>query len=529
MIPITKKISLIILILNFGFSVFSQEILWVKETWGDQLNPGIAIDEFDNLYISDDYSLEQTFGGTTLPVDGNINMFLIKYSPNGQINWTINSTTSGSAHGRSISVSNESGIFFTGVFDDDIEIQDFYLEANNIFSHSYYGKTNEGGNLLWLKRISSPSSNWFQNSQIDADDNLILTGRFRYPITFDDQTINGQNGPGSGSKYCISKFNSDGEFQWLYDFYGLTNLQIKIDQENNILFGGEFQNYLTYGQDTIFSEGHIDVTFGKLDSSGNLLWIKTLAGPDTEILHSIENTLNDEIVMFNSVDSTSQVDSIPLDFPDNSYLLTKFSSAGEIIWHLSPPKLNDSITVYNRTILLDSENNPVLFGRNFYLTEEPFFEEIEIGTIKQTIDINTGQILSQGLYPNIPMPQHIISSLNNQYYFYNQYYEEVTIDTTTFSNDYYGSFIGKIKDLYTSTLTIDQQNNFIVYPNPTSGIVNILPKPLDFSTWYSIFDTNGNLILKTRSNINISHLPCGMYILRITNKKNSSSFKLLKY
>lgn len=527
----TKKIFLLIPIIIYGFSVWSQEIIWVKETWGDQLQPGIAIDEFNNFYITDDYSFEQTFDGTTLPVDGNANMFLIKYSPDGQIIWTINSSTTGDARGMGVSVLNENEIYFSGIFYNDIQIQGFSLDANNTSANGYYGKANEEGNLLWLKKIASPSNSWFTYSLIGADDYIIMTGRFRYPITFDNQTINGQNGPGAGYKSCISKFNSEGEIQWIYDFFGTSNLfQVKLDHDNNILFGGEFQNYLIYGSDTIYSEGYSDVFFGKLDSSGELLWIKTISGPGYEYFKSIENTQDNQCVILCIVNNTSHLDSVYLDYPDSSYLLMKLSGDGEMNWHLTPPKLNDLITVYTPNVVIDPENNPVLFARNYYFILSPLYEEIEIGTIKQNFDINTGQILSQRLYPNIPMPQHIISSPDNHYYFYNQYYEEVTIDSLSFYCDYYGSYIGKMNDiLYTPTTSIDHENSFIIYPNPTIGIIDILPKPVDSSVQYSIFDTNGKLVMKSSSNIDITHLQTGIYILRIAQNTNTFSCRILKY
>lgn len=82
------------------------------------------------------------------------------------------------------------------------------------------------------------------------------------------------------------------------------------------------------------------------------------------------------------------------------------------------------------------------------------------------------------------------------------------------------------KDIAVSKLT----NKPYIFPNPTKGNIHI--KNLSFKDYkYLIFDYAGRLVLEGMSKetaINISHLPTGAYILKVSKKGESETFRVLK-
>ncbi len=74
-------------------------------------------------------------------------------------------------------------------------------------------------------------------------------------------------------------------------------------------------------------------------------------------------------------------------------------------------------------------------------------------------------------------------------------------------------------------------NNLIIYPNPTSGELNLSEMADIEGLIYTIFTSTGKKVMNNKllsRKINVSSLPTGSYILRIENQGNISTQKFLK-
>lgn len=77
------------------------------------------------------------------------------------------------------------------------------------------------------------------------------------------------------------------------------------------------------------------------------------------------------------------------------------------------------------------------------------------------------------------------------------------------------------------------QNNFIMYPNPSTGEVNIVSRNYMGAVELSIFDVNGRKVFETAfetqgiQNINVSALNTGLYIVKIKGAEYSQVSKLI--
>jgi hypothetical protein len=74
-------------------------------------------------------------------------------------------------------------------------------------------------------------------------------------------------------------------------------------------------------------------------------------------------------------------------------------------------------------------------------------------------------------------------------------------------------------------------NRFMLYPNPTTGVLNIEAKST--MNQIELFDTNGRTILKNTldsqtSSLNMENLATGMYLIKVTTNDGSSTQKIVK-
>jgi hypothetical protein len=158
---------------------------------------------------------------------------------------------------------------------------------------------------------------------------------------------------------------------------------------------------------------------------------------------------------------------------------------------------------------------------------------------------DTGSVAGCLCYFNVSVT---IESLQTGHYFLKAYFESLEGDTTC--------FIGLIEfditkqNTYSSHKIIDQgqsdcfpvsineaqingNQDLIVYPNPTSGFINILTKDNSSKEIY-IFDIKNNKISSFQSNekintIDVSAFLPGMYFIKVLSNKQINNTKFCKF
>ncbi len=123
---------------------------------------------------------------------------------------------------------------------------------------------------------------------IDGSGNAYVTGYFRETADFDP-------GPGVDEHTCnggfdifLSKFDSNGDFQWARTWGGSGNylddrgLGVAIDGNGNAYVTGRFYDTVDFdpgpGVDEHTSNGEKDIFLSKFDSAGNFQWARTWGG-----------------------------------------------------------------------------------------------------------------------------------------------------------------------------------------------------------------------------------------------------------
>ncbi|HRH01891.1 MAG TPA: lamin tail domain-containing protein [Bacteroidia bacterium] len=116
------------------------------------------------------------------------------------------------------------------------------------------------------------------------------------------------------------------------------------DAAGNVLVTGVFSGTadLIYGADTalVSSNGGLDIYMAKFDTSGNLLWKKTMGGPLDDYTYSIKTDSNGDIYISGTCSENADFDGgddttlIQINGPSNSGIifLAKYSSLGDLIW-----------------------------------------------------------------------------------------------------------------------------------------------------------------------------------------------------
>lgn len=303
--------------LGFNERVFVQKVdssgnvLWHKECIGSNAyGAAICVDKYGNTYTTG-YFTSGTLdfdpgAGTfnlTAPTSGT-NAFILKLDSNGNFQWAKSMGVNASINtkGVSICIDNSENIYsmgsFQGIVDFDPGLDTFNLYPTvGGWGDVYIQKLTSSGDFIWAKSICGTDDVEGLSIASDASGNIHTTGNFYYdPVDFDPGVGTFNLSPlGVGGNIFIQKLDSAGNFVWAKAMSKLggsgEGKSLVIDDVGNIYCTGGFSGTLDFdpgaGTNNVSSFGSRDIYIQKLDSSGNLVWVKTMGGTNWDQGNSI--------------------------------------------------------------------------------------------------------------------------------------------------------------------------------------------------------------------------------------------------
>jgi hypothetical protein len=287
----------------------SGNVIWAKSAGGNDVDEGlgIAVDGSGNIYVTGVFgSSTITFDTITLTNAGTYGMFIAKYNSSGNALWARNSGGSLESFGNSIAVDGSGTSYVTGYFLGANITFDTIL-INNVggnFTDIFIVKYDASGNMIWAKGAGGDDQDLCYSIAIDGNGNSFITGSFESSnITFG--TISLTNAYAGTTDVFIAKYDSNGDAVWAKRAGGNDweeGTSVAVDGIGNSYFTGVFQSStITFGTYILNNVGGPDMFFVKYDTSGNVVWAK-------------------------SVDGSDQSNSIAVDGSNNCYVTGSFSS-----------------------------------------------------------------------------------------------------------------------------------------------------------------------------------------------------------
>jgi len=215
-------------------------------------SPSIALDTAGNVYVAG-----RTTGGIALGIvnQGEQDIFITKYTTNGEHAWTNQPGTSGIDIPRGIALDAAGDVYITGETNYDL-IGNTPLNSTQSFISKYDG---ENGNWHWMQMVASSGVDRGEGIALDTLGNIFLIG-----TTSGD--LDGEENNG-GADVFISKYNSTGNQQWTFllgspqDDFGAGD--IAVDTTGNIYFTTTFADtlpgYASLGGNDAFVASYDDV------------------------------------------------------------------------------------------------------------------------------------------------------------------------------------------------------------------------------------------------------------------------------
>ena len=302
-------------------------ILWVNTFGGvnDDEVFNLRLDASNNLYVAGSFQgtmdIDPGVGVNNLTSNGGKDIFLLKYTIDGNLIWGFNVGGPGDDEGLAVVLDANGDCYLSGNFTQTVDF-DPGPAANSISSvggvDMFLCKYSSDGSLQWVKTFGGKAADTQTPGGIAIDvlQNIYITGGFSQTISFEIGEPTGSLTSHGGTDVFVAKFASDGTFLMRFGFGGPDQdmgKRVVVDPDGNILVTGLFRGdvdfdpgsgvYLKSGNGT---NGASDIFTAQYDFRGNLMW--------ADAFGAVTSDQNDK----------SEGTSVALDGLGNCYITGKF-------------------------------------------------------------------------------------------------------------------------------------------------------------------------------------------------------------
>lgn len=414
------------------------------------------------------------YGSTQIGPDhytsyGSQDIFIAKYDPEGAFLWSFRAGGPTADYVTGLALDADQNLVINGYFYDEISFGDTTLIASSS-SDIYLAKFDAGGELLWATTAGGSSSDQSRSASCDPEGNILLSGSFYYDITLGDTTLSTMDPVGVVIARYLPNGQLDRAFQ-LDGTYLTPEVYVEAGQEGDFYISGNFSELLIFGSNT-FDAGQFnqDIFIAKYNASCDLQWARHAYSAASDQVMGIDIDLNDNAYLTGHFLDTIYFEQLTLPYTlccgSREIFIVKYSAAGDVLWGQQISGIRASV----QSLALNSQDELLLSGL--------FTEDVILGNLKLS---------------NFEGFQNYVTCLFTEIYTY--------VDQTF-----------RIPGLQ-------------VFPNPTRDKLQILNPGQTNHVNYLVYSGNGRLIVSGTMNtgevIDVSFLPIGQYLLRLSDSEES--------
>lgn len=362
----------------------------------DDAANAITHDKQGNIYVAGSFKGVQILGNDTLVSRGDNDVFLVKYTTDGQVLWARSGGSVARESVKALTIDTNGNVYLTGSFGEhniySINYTDTaYFSDSTIISNSrrdaFLVSYDSIGNIRWTKGYGSEFDDIGTSLVCNSHNEIIIGGEFGYgglygSIKLDSIVL---TSPYSQNIFLAS-INTNGIVNW-FKRLGNTSIElcrgISVDKNDYIYMTGLFGDYTILGSinlqgvSTGFVGGNIFVA--KFEPTGNAIWAKCIGGNNNGTStggnvysSTIRASLNGDIYVAGGFRNCNLVFPNITTLPNqgaNEIFLAKYDTWGNLLWAKSMGGLSDDGPPF---IYLDDQEHCYVTG---YVRYQAFFDQ----------------------------------------------------------------------------------------------------------------------------------------------------------
>lgn len=560
----TKKLLATLLFLSLSATAQIPNWTWAKNitlSSNDSRNR-TASDSQGNVYVVGTFTQPTiTFGTTTLTNNSTNPIFwdfyLVKYNRDGVVVWAKSFGGPGADGVTSLVTDAQGNIYLVGLFQESFDFGGIQLTTT--YAQSFWAKLSPDGDVIWAKTGDASNLMNLSSLAVDSSGQVYLSGTYSSPtLSVNGQTLITYEGyveNETRSRPFVMKTDANGDAVWgragqsaHTNVMGCEGYDAAVDNDGNVFLVGRFNvDNITFGTHTLIkttSYVHSSNMFVvKYDSNGVAQWAKSAGTIYENNTHAngveVDASGNAYVVGFFS--NTISWDGVSVSSGGGSYgFLVKFNPQGVAQWAKTPQGGSGAINYHD--IDLDDEGNVYIAGSS-WVTPLSFGNGVTLSTSGEGLAFVTkynpqGQAIwgrkADPMSVNNRVALSVVSP--NEIYMAGEFSNSaLTFAPYTIFRDTSTAWNLFLARLYYEPLSLDEHEQAMVklYPNPSTGLINLETTSGINISQTQIFDLNGRTVLSTPVNgqtatLDVGHLQSGIYLLEAESDRGKQRFKIVK-
>lgn len=504
------------------FHAQDSSILWQKTIGGSNMDAvqGLEVTS-DGGYILGGYSNSNISGDKTENSRGGIDVWIVKTDALGNILWDKTYGGSGDDYLTSIKQTSDGG-FIVGVGSNS-NISGDKTENSRGGLDFWILKLNAAGNIEWQKTYGGAQPDFDTYIFQTTDGGYFVSG-------YSDSNISGDKTVATNGQrdYWILKLNATGDIVWQNSIGGslLDRLIISMQsQDGGYILGGHSDSNIS-GNKSENSRGLFDNWIVKLNPNGTIQWDKTYGGSDHDIVRDIIQTQDGNYIVGGyshsgiSGDKTGELRGII------DYWIYKLDTSGNMIWQKT---IGGSQIDYLRTVREKPDGSLLVTGYSNSGISGDKTDESNGGYDMWFLLLDSGgEIAGQntiGGSADESTGYSII--LDDGYIFAVTTRSNISGDKSENSNGVEDFWIFRTTNSLLGSPNFESPRSLIIYPNPVSSTVNI--QTIEMIHEINIYDISGKLVQTEKNNsFSVEHFMPGIYLIQIETDKGLETVRIIK-
>jgi hypothetical protein len=254
----------------------------------------VAVDPSDSVYVAGNFYDTSTFLGQSLTVNGVTDIFVMKFSSVGALQWIKGFGGAGIDRVGGIAAWG-AGVTVGGDFEQSIQFGSTTLTSAGS-SDAYLLSLDASGNVKWAKRYGGAGADQIHGVAVNiVDASNYAVGQFWNGVDFGTGTL---TSAGRADAFAMMA-SSAGATAWA-NRYGGTGDDVAVDvgfTTNGPIVGGYFSNSVDFGSGTASTATKVDGFGLALTTAGAYRWHQVLTGPDNEEVRAVGTNLSGNLTL----------------------------------------------------------------------------------------------------------------------------------------------------------------------------------------------------------------------------------------
>jgi len=328
----------------------------------------VAVDATGNIYIAGGFRGTIDLGGGVLTSEGNWDVLLAKFDPNGEHLWSFRFGDDREQYAYRVVIDGAGNAIVTGYFYGTIDFDGETLVSEG-YKDIFIAKLDPDGRHLWSARYGGKYTEYAYGLAVDGADNIILTGIFEGTVGFGGEEFINRG----GYDIFLAKYTGEGMHIWSRSFYGTFGMweanAVAADNSGGVVITGKYQGNVDFGGETLRSAGTRDLFIAKFDSLGEHSWSKGFGSSGITMGRNIVVDRSGNVIVTGDFEGTIDFGGGVLTGGGRSdILLLELSANGEHLWS---NRFGDSEEQWGWDVATDNSGSIVITG--------PFRSSVQFG------------------------------------------------------------------------------------------------------------------------------------------------------